>query len=119
MDTNYDTRVCGQVPTLASTLRELIKMNDKDSMEDILNKIKIQIKTVQTDKNIRVQVGQMKMLQDGAPVAIIGSSGAEIDISLIIDPLDIDSKMVTSINYSVPSPQRESIFKCLYKYNPL
>jgi hypothetical protein len=48
---------------------------------------------------------------------VIGTIETPIFMYLISDPTNIDSKMVTSINKSVPHLQREALFQSLYKFD--
>lgn len=49
--------------------------------------------------------------------ALVGTIESSIFLYLLGDPTNIDSKMVTSIKNTFTPPQRDALFKALYKFD--
>eukprot|EP01064_Diplonema_japonicum_P021543 TRINITY_DN31110_c0_g1_i1.p1 TRINITY_DN31110_c0_g1~~TRINITY_DN31110_c0_g1_i1.p1 ORF type:complete len:117 (-),score=22.05 TRINITY_DN31110_c0_g1_i1:152-502(-) len=111
-------RICGMVPQLAEALRKLADEDDRAGMRKVLEVVEDQ--TLQAGAaSVHVFCGRSSLITGRDPIAEVRTTPCNPDaiVSLVVDPYNIDSKMVTQVHES--TAKRQQIYQALYKFDPL
>ncbi|KAH3761452.1 hypothetical protein Pelo_6679 [Pelomyxa schiedti] len=115
-DASLDHKVCGMHRNLAIAVRDAGPTGTtrlQEIEQALINRLR---DVVHHPLVVSVSIGTL--FRDWHGSKTDSSHPLDVHIQLISDPLNVESKMMTFVRRGLPGPVSESVYSCLYKYDP-